>query len=852
VGDTEYTTVSGQDPQVSPDRPILPRVTGNATVAGQTAHDALITELTTSQSDVDPAIASANPGGDPVEEPGEFSTGSFPSSFARVSTYDSPDGTRQDVVLVPAQLESTTDPVTGAVTATQQLFEHTGVKVFYSNSNDHTRPTIATATLTRSGGTATFTVNASDDAGPVKRVLVLYRAGGSGAWTPLDLTSNGSGTWTGSASVSASSSLRWIAQAVDGAGNVAVSTNRGEIHEASAAAPTFDAGADETVAFGDRFTRSVAIDDTDSDRWTATLDLGAGPEPVEVRGHHAIIDTYPPSVGSKTATLQVCDDGGKCTSHTFTLDVTQNTAPVASVSLDDHTPGTAETLHATATTSDPEDDPVTRRFLWKVNGETVRDTGDTSATTDDLDLATPGVADVGDEVEVQALAFDGQVWSTPSSKSATVVSTAPTVDLPASGTASTASPYTANGTASDVDGSPLTAVADFGDGTDPVDVPVAGDGSFSLSHQYAAAGPFTVTVTATDPQGKTGSDTTPVTVSGSTPANDAPSVDAGANKTVAEGSPYTSSGTWSDPDNDTVTGTVDYGDGTATQALTMNGNGTFALGHTYRDNGSRTVTVTVDDGHGHTTSDTATVTVTSVAPVVTDVVGPAGPVTRNASTTVTSTFTDAGRDDTHTVSYAWGDGSTTTGTVNESNGSGSTSRAHTYTTAGTYAVRVTVRDDDGATTASRLEFVAVWDATWQAAGSGTFASPKGANRAAKSQTGTSRFAFIVRRASGRLYGSVDFEYLPGGLRFSGRTLSALSGLSTQGQATFRGTLNGASGYTLVLKGRDGDKLRPKRADTIRVIIRRTSNNALVYDSSPGTAAGATPTRTLSRGQVIIR
>ena len=52
-----------------------------------------------------------------------------------------------------------------------------------------------------------------------------------------------------------------------------------------------------------------------------------------------------------------------------------------------------------------------------------------------------------------------------------------------------------------------------------------------------------------------------------------------------------------DPGTDTWTATVDYGDGSGSQALPLTGK-TFELSHVYADNGSYTVTVTVNDDDG--------------------------------------------------------------------------------------------------------------------------------------------------------------------------------------------------------------------------------------------------------------
>ena len=197
-----------------------------------------------------------------------------------------------------------------------------------------------------------------------------------------------------------------------------------------------------------------------------------------------------------------------------------------------------------------------------------------------------------------------------------------------------------------------------------------------------------MTLTVTDSDGGVATDTLVVTVN-----NAAPVVTAGPDATVNEGSAFASSGSFTDPGSDAWTATVDYGDGTGAQALALNSDKTFALNHTYADNGTYTVTVTVRDDDGGTGSDTATVTVRNVAPVVD--AGPDQTVTQGTAITVSGTFTDVGSRDTHTASINWGDGNVEAGTVTESGGNGTVSRSHTYAAAGQYTVTVTVTDDDG-------------------------------------------------------------------------------------------------------------------------------------------------------------
>ena len=83
-----------------------------------------------------------------------------------------------------------------------------------------------------------------------------------------------------------------------------------------------------------------------------------------------------------------------------------NTAPTATVALDDHSPGTNATLTATATKADVDGDTVTLTYVWNVDG-TTRRTTTTTALTDTFDLSTAGNGDNGHTVTVTVTPNDG-------------------------------------------------------------------------------------------------------------------------------------------------------------------------------------------------------------------------------------------------------------------------------------------------------------------------------------------------------------------------------------------------------------------------------------------------------------
>jgi hypothetical protein len=74
------------------------------------------------------------------------------------------------------------------------------------------------------------------------------------------------------------------------------------------------------------------------------------------------------------------------------------------------------------------------------------------------------------------------------------------------------------------------------------------------------------------------------------------------------GEAYAANGSFADPGNDAWTASVDYGDGSGPQPVSLSGK-TFALSHVYAAAGTFRVTVTVGDDGGASGSASATVNV---------------------------------------------------------------------------------------------------------------------------------------------------------------------------------------------------------------------------------------------------
>jgi PKD repeat protein len=222
-----------------------------------------------------------------------------------------------------------------------------------------------------------------------------------------------------------------------------------------------------------------------------------------------------------------------------------------------------------------------------------------------------------------------------------------------------------NSEASTDDGTIERRSWDFGDGT--------GSNEVKPSHKYAAAGSYTVTLTVTDNQGATGSQSQQVTV---TAPNQPP-------KAAFTGScndlscSFDSQGS-TDPDGSIVSRSWTFGDGS--------GSSDVSPSHTYAQAGKYTVTLTVTDNTG--ASDEQRQDFTATAPPPPNQ-APTAAFT-SSCTDLTCTFDSGGSSDTdgNIVSRSWDFGDNT--------GSTEANPSHTYAGAGTFTVVLTVTDDKGA------------------------------------------------------------------------------------------------------------------------------------------------------------
>lgn len=212
-------------------------------------------------------------------------------------------------------------------------------------------------------------------------------------------------------------------------------------------------------------------------------------------------------------------------------------------------------------------------------------------------------------------------------------------------------------------------------------------------------------------------------------------------------------------------------------------------------------------------------------------------------------FDDPDEIDQHTVTWNWGDGTTSNGAVQAGGDATTFGGAHTYTAPGVYTVSVIVVDDQGAAaTTTAGEYVVVYDPEGPfVTGGGWFESPPGAKAGSMTAIGRASFGFFSRYRPGtsKPEGRTEFSFKAGELALTSTSYDWLVVSGTRAQLKGVGELNGRPGHRFLVTAIDG------APDRVRIKITDPASNQVVYDNNTGLPDSADPATPLGGGSIVI-
>ncbi|ETR70387.1 MAG: hypothetical protein OMM_03274 [Candidatus Magnetoglobus multicellularis str. Araruama] len=152
---------------------------------------------------------------------------------------------------------------------------------------------------------------------------------------------------------------------------------------------------------------------------------------------------------------------------------------------------------------------------------------------------------------------------------------------------------------------------------------------------------------------------------------------------------------FSDPDSeDNHTAEINWGDGSELETASVDPNSLRVTGsHIYADNGQFTIHLSITDRFGEAAETSVEVSVLNINPIIPESSNETR-VDKGVSVEISQSFEDSGLNDTHTAQLDWGDDTTPSEAIVDQELNLVTGN-HSYTTKGTYSIRLTVTDDDG-------------------------------------------------------------------------------------------------------------------------------------------------------------
>ncbi|HVS39904.1 MAG TPA: PKD domain-containing protein, partial [Gemmataceae bacterium] len=506
------------------------------------------------------------------------------------------------------------------------------------------------------------------------------------------------GTLTPNWTYSGAGTYQVALQVTDGNGTSELSVMQVTVTPPNYVGPTASAGSDQTINEGGTAAFSGSYTDPDGtvSLMNVAWDFNYDGENFNAQTSGTLTPSHTfDAPGTYTVALQVTDNNNLTSLDTLTVTVNA-VAPTVNLSASSTSVQPDQPVTFTASASDPggSSDPISFAWDFDYDGQNfVPDViSSTSATWDFRQAGTFVVAvQATDSAGVSSIAAD-TIAVTPSSSLVALAWPDQAVDV--GETVSFNGSYMEFNSAATVNSS--SAAWDFNYSGQSFQSDPSAAGALNPTHIFTAPGIYVVAFQLTDSAGAVSTDTLYVSVT-----DPPPTVSAGQDQTVAEGTPLTLEGTATDALGSSSNFTSiqwDFNYDGSTFNADPSASGTFTPTYTYAAPGTYEAALQVTDQFGVSSLSTSIVTVTDVAPTAT--VANSGGTEGSPVTFTVSNVSDIAPNDTLTYLADWnGNGQFEMIPPDELiTGSDSVSFTHAYDVAGTYNAVIEVIDGSGGTT----------------------------------------------------------------------------------------------------------------------------------------------------------
>ncbi len=242
----------------------------------------------------------------------------------------------------------------------------------------------------------------------------------------------------------------------------------------------------------------------------------------------------------------------------------------------------------------------------------------------------------------------------------------------------------------------------------------------------------------------------------------------------------------------------------------------------------------------------------AMVPILSAISAPIEPVRVNVQVVANVDFTDPLNSGPHTAVWYWGDGTSSSGVVEES--SCSVTGTHMYTAAGVYTVEVIFSAVNNRSRKATYRYVVVYDPpAGFVTGGGWINSPAGAYAPVPTLTGKANFGFVSKYQKGATIptGQTQFDFKVANMSFHSTNYQWLVVAGAKAKYKGTGTINGTGSYGFMLSAVDGQITGGGGVDKFRMKIWETETENVIYDNQMGDSDDGDATDAIEGGSIVV-